>query len=184
VATDFPWYDLVQSGSELAQGDLLFECPVVSPAPEIAFPIPEGTIPAVKDIFDVVVMNQSYDLVNEKIADVLLCPHWDLNKAAEADPELKKSREVIRKGQHYRYLLLAESEIQERSMNVRMVDFGRILACRKNLLSTWREAKRPDFDYYLRTESICPRVLPAFSCASDSQKISRLSPSKTSREQS
>lgn len=143
MAADFPWYDLVQSGGELAQGDLLFGCPVVSPAPEIAFPIREGTIPAVMDIFDVVVMSQSCDLVNEKIADVLLCAHWDLNQAAEAAPELKKSREAIRKGQHYRYILLAESEIQGRSMNVRMVDFGRIFSLPKEFVKQVARSQTP-----------------------------------------
>jgi hypothetical protein len=143
VAADFPWYNLVQSGGELEQGDLLFGCPVVSPAPEMVFPIPQGTIPAVSDILDVVVMSQSCDLVNDKIADVLLCAHWDLDKAAGADPELRKSQEAIRKGQHYRYLLLARSEIQERMIDVRIVDFGRILSLPKQFVNQVAASQAP-----------------------------------------
>jgi len=88
-------------------------------------------------------MSQSCDLVNEKIADVLLCAHWDLNQAAEAAPELKKSREVIRKGQHYRYILLAESEIQGHSMNLRMVDFGRIFSLPKEFVKQVARSQAP-----------------------------------------
>ena len=141
--SDFPWYGLVQSSDELEQGDLLFGCPVVSYAPEIGFPIAKETIPAVKAIFDVVVMSQSCDLVNEKISDVMLCPHWDLGRATETDPALKKAQEAIRKGQLYRNLLLAESEIQERQMNVRIVDFGRIFCLPKKFVKQVAAGQMP-----------------------------------------
>jgi len=143
VDSDFPWYGLVQSSDELEQGDLLFGCPVVSYAPEIGFPIPKETIPAVKAIFDVVVMSQSCDLVNEKISDVMLCPHWELARETEANPALKKAQEAIRKGQLYRNLLLAESEIQERLMNVRIVDFGRIFCLPKQFVKQVAASQMP-----------------------------------------
>lgn len=132
MSSRYPWYEVVE-GADLEQGDLLLRCPVVMPAPDLAFPFPKDPIPAIVNTFDVVVMTQSCDLVNEKVTEVILCPHWDLNQAGEMDPSLAK-REVyqaIRKGYRYRYLMLAASDIPGLPMGIRIVDFGRIFSLPK-----------------------------------------------------
>jgi len=132
MSDKYPWYDTVE-GADLEQGDLLLGCPVVMPAPDLEFPFPHDTIPGVVTTFDVIVMTQSCDLANEKVTDVMLCPHWDLHQAGEMDPSLAKRdvREAIRKGYRYRYLMLAASNIPDLPMGIRIVDFGRIFSLPK-----------------------------------------------------
>jgi hypothetical protein len=68
---DADWYQVVQ-GDSVYQGDLLMNCPVGTVA-ELPQPIPKDFQPAVDvRVFDLIVMTQSCDLVNDKVEDVLL----------------------------------------------------------------------------------------------------------------
>lgn len=133
---EYPWYEVV-TGDQLEQGDLLFRCPVFTPAPDLTLPLEgEGVRGEIRE-FDVVVMTQSCDLVQEKLSDVIICPHWDLAQASQTEPALATGRaaEDIRKGRQPRYSLLAPAPgslgIQ---MGVRVVDFGRIFSLPKEFL--------------------------------------------------
>jgi hypothetical protein len=69
---DSGWYDLVE-GAELLQGDLLSNCSILIPTEKPCWPlIPNSQIALEARKFDVIVMSQSCDLVNDKIEDVLL----------------------------------------------------------------------------------------------------------------
>jgi hypothetical protein len=74
VAAKYPWYEVIEDG-ELEQGDLLKECPVIAPVLDMSFPLSDDAIPVDILTFDVVVMTQSCDLVNDKVKEVILCPH-------------------------------------------------------------------------------------------------------------
>jgi hypothetical protein len=132
MTSKYPWYEVV-AGEELEQGDLLRACPVIVPVSDLAFPLSDDTIPANILRFDVVVMTQSCDLVNEKVTDVILCPHWDLSEAGEMDSSLAKkdTQRAILKGYRYRYTMLEASDAPELPMGVRIVDFGRIFSLPK-----------------------------------------------------
>jgi hypothetical protein len=133
---EYPWYEAV-SGDHLEQGDLLFGCPVLVPDPDVALPIEGDKVPGEILNFDVVVMTQSCDLVQDKISDVILCPHWDLVQAAKTEPALaaKNAADEIRKGRRPQYTLLAgAAEPREIQMGVRVVDFGRIFSLPKAFL--------------------------------------------------
>ncbi len=132
----YPWYEVV-NGSLLQQGDLLPDCPVVLPSPDIGFPLRKSDVPADLITFDVVVMSQSCDLANDKVHDVIVCPHWDLRNAAHMDSSLqhKKAPEEVRKGRRPRYLLLDSSKLVNPPLGVRIIDFGRIFSLPKPFLA-------------------------------------------------
>jgi hypothetical protein len=101
----YPWYEVVE-GEDLEQGDILFQCPVLKPAPEwMIDDFQQGEIPTLIEIVDAVVMTQSCDLANEKVTEVLLCGHWDLQQATAYNRTLadKGKRRQILNGQVYRY---------------------------------------------------------------------------------
>ena len=131
----YPWYEVAE-GEELEQGDILQGFPVVSPRPDLSFPLPPRDIPILVRTYDVMLMTQSCDLALAKVRDVMLCPHWDLSQAGEVDSALagKKTHDDIRKGRRHRYAMLAASSIPEMPMGVRIVDFGRAFSLPKEYI--------------------------------------------------
>jgi hypothetical protein len=127
MPNEYPWYKVVE-GEELEQGDMLWACPVVVAVVDVDHEI---TVDVTE--FDVVVMTQSCDLANEKVEDVILCPHWDLRQAGETDSSLAKRsvHEEILKGRRPRYMRLAASDQPEVAMGIRLVDFSRIFSLPK-----------------------------------------------------
>jgi len=78
-----PWYEIVECGESITQGDLIFNCPLLSwnvnnlrfqgsKETEILF----GATDAISA--DVVIMTQACDLENYKVSNVILCPHISL----------------------------------------------------------------------------------------------------------
>ncbi len=132
MSDKYPWYEIVE-GDTLEQGDLLWQCPVILPAPDLSFPLADETMPADLLTFDVVIMTQSCDLANDKITDVILCPHWDLGEAGLQDPALGKKdvHKSILSGYRHRYTMLAAAENSAPPVGVRIVDFGRIFCLPK-----------------------------------------------------
>lgn len=127
----YPWYEVVE-GHHLEQGDLLRALPIPTPIPELGgLDTDEPTIDV--DTYDVVVMTQSCDLVQDKIPDVILCPHWDLATAGRVDSALQQkgaAKEIIG-GRRHRYLMLDRSPMHEVPMALRIVDFGRVFCLPK-----------------------------------------------------
>jgi len=144
MATTYPWYEVVE-GADLEQGDLLFSCQVIVPAPELFLPFPPDGIPVRVDTFDVVVMPQSCDLVNDKVEDVILCPHWGLDAAGEMDAALarKDTRKAILSGYRPRYAMIESSNVPGHVINVRVVDFSRIFSLPKSYLGHFARAEGP-----------------------------------------
>jgi hypothetical protein len=135
MAGKYPWYEVVD-GEQLEQGDLLSACPVLIPSlPEVQ--AVEGAMIASEVLtYDVVIMTQSCDLVNDKTTEVILCPHWDLSDAGNVEPSLatKDARNAIIKGYRHRYTMLAASPDTDPVLTVRIVDFGRIFSLPKDFV--------------------------------------------------
>ncbi|MCS6860044.1 MAG: hypothetical protein NZT92_06975 [Abditibacteriales bacterium] len=108
ATVSFPWYAVV-SGADLEQGDLLDNCPVLLPPADIAFPLQTGSPPVDILTFDVVVLTQSCDLVNDKVEDVVLCPVATLTEVEQSSDFFRSSRgkEAIRRGDVPGYHMLA-----------------------------------------------------------------------------
>lgn len=127
LPTQDAWYEIVE-GRTLEQGDILFQCPVFIPTP-LTFPRNENQEVSLDEAFyDVVVMTQSCDLENNKISDVVLCAHWDLENAKQQDASLAKNNALaeIKGGRRPRYTLLNRCEIPTLPLKVRIVDCGKV----------------------------------------------------------
>ena len=143
MTSKYPWYEVVE-GTGLEQGDLLTACPVIVPVVGLAFSSQSNTISGDILTFDVIVMTQSCDLVNDKVTDVILCPHWELSQAGQADSALAKkdTQQTILKGYRHRYTMLAASHLAELTMGVRIVDFGRIFSLPKAFVRQFAASQR------------------------------------------
>lgn len=78
-----PWYETIEGGNSITQGDLIFNCPVLSwNVTKLRF---QGsneteTLFGATDAIsaDVVIMTQACDIENYKVSNVILCPHISL----------------------------------------------------------------------------------------------------------
>lgn len=67
----FPWYQVVENSSdEIHQGDFIYNCPILVPPKEINLDV---LVDVKVQLYNVVVLTQSCDLVNGKIEMVLVC---------------------------------------------------------------------------------------------------------------
>jgi hypothetical protein len=143
---DYPWYAVV-TGADLQQGDLLRNCPVLVPLSDFTWPLSGDLLPVEVQIFDVVILSQSCDLVNDKVEDVVICPHTDLPTLAQESDFFKsrQGREALRRGNVPGYHLLAayEGEVGELRGDLRVVDFRRVYSLPKVFLRRFAEAQGP-----------------------------------------
>lgn len=83
MPAEFVWYDAVE-GTELQQGDLLRDC--AAPVHHTALTPAAAQTPIHVDVWDVIVMTQSCDLVGKKATRVMLCPTWRMKAFLESFP--------------------------------------------------------------------------------------------------
>jgi hypothetical protein len=138
------WYEAVDHSIRLTQGDLIVDCPIVAWQPD---PIllegskeSEALTTAIRAIrADVVVMTQSCDLENEKVANVILCPHFSLEEYREAwatemraqgqnltEKAWRRHCEDVREGFVWNLAMLNRGESGVLSTSHRIVDFHSI----------------------------------------------------------
>jgi len=113
---DYAWYEIVE-GRELYQGDILTSCPLILPP----LAIEDGTKVDVDVIeYDVIVMSQSCDLIQNKLKLVLVCPIWALSKFEDKNPNYKnpKMKESLRQGMLPGYHLLNKCELDGFKKNI------------------------------------------------------------------
>jgi len=82
---DDPWYESVDADTAITQGDLIFNCPVLSWTDENLdlqgadeTEVLKGSAIAVSA--DVVVMTQACDLEHQKVSNVILCPQISIDE--------------------------------------------------------------------------------------------------------
>lgn len=121
------WYELAE-GRALEQGDILFQCPVFVPLiPSFPFVADQEVLFDVA-YYDMIVMTQSCDLENNKLSEVVLCAHWDVDTAKQKDKALAGSGALreVKSGRRPRYSLLNRSSLIQPLLNVRVVDCGKV----------------------------------------------------------
>ena len=79
------WYEEVEARTKLMQGDLILRCPLISWKDEAPQLDGHGEAELLRTMTnaiqaDVVVMTQACDLENEKVQNVVLCPHLSLTE--------------------------------------------------------------------------------------------------------
>lgn len=141
---EYPWYDGI-TGDTLEQGDILEQCPVLSPPASLNFQsetITEVDIDWEKR--DVIVLSQSCDMVQdqEKINDVLLCAIWKQKELNEGPfKNLSSGMENVRRGRLNGFHLLAKCNISGLERDFRIVDFRRIYSLPLALLRNFTAAQ-------------------------------------------
>jgi hypothetical protein len=139
-----PWYEAVDADTRLTQGDIIVNCPVVGWASkpiELVNDRESETLQSAVLAFraDVVVMTQACDLENNKVKNVILCPHKALEdykkdweeamKAIEQNPTAKawaRFCEEIKNGYTWNLAMLNKGEDGGLSLTHRIVDFHEV----------------------------------------------------------
>jgi hypothetical protein len=168
---EYPWYEIVEGG-DLEQGDILEQCPVIAPVPDLPFPIPRENPPVDVLTFDVIIMTQSCDLAHERLDEVIVCPHFDLTQAGEGGSSVgRDTQKAIRSGRRPRYSMLEASRISVAEMGVRIVDFGRVFSLPKDYVRRHAENQGSRLRLRPPIASICPKPLLGFLCALGCHRI-------------
>ena len=135
---EYPWYSsLDPNSSELQQGDLIPECPIVIPPNNIV----EGSrIDVEIALLDSIILSQSCDLENNKIEIVLVCPYFSLNTfLSQMKDQSKRSKEKaienLRKGNLPGYHLINKEDSIGILSDYTVVDFRNIYGIQINALS-------------------------------------------------
>jgi hypothetical protein len=157
------WYEIVEASERLTQGDLILNCPLIAWKPD-PLQLPEnseeanvlqGATTAIQA--DVVVMTQACDLEHEKVANIILCPHFslvDYRQAWEAEmynhhqnpteKAWKRHCNDICDGFVWNLTMLNASNSDELSIEHRIVDFHYVYSAPRSFLeSLLNQRKQP-----------------------------------------
>jgi len=156
------WYSCVEAQTPLTQGDLISDCPVIAWASgPLNFSASEGAeslkAATIAIRADVVVMTQACDLENNKVDNVILCPHSsvsDYRKAWEDDMKTRhqnpskkawaKFFEDIRDGFVWNLTILNAGESGDLKIEHRVVDFHDVYTIPRSFLeSLLKQRGRP-----------------------------------------
>lgn len=155
------WYQAVEPGSPLTQGDVIFDCPLLGWA-DVEQPLAqsgpmETALPRLVSAFreDVIVMTQACDLEHRKVENVVLCPHvalptfrraWEEWMTARAqnpsEKAWKRACEDIANGYVWNQAFLSRSEIPGLTTEIRVVDFHDVFTVPRSFLETLLESRR------------------------------------------
>lgn len=160
-----PWYAVIEPSKPLTQGDLLSDCPLVgwmsSELPTLDPGRESEVLRLATDlvIADVVVMTQACDLDQNKVDNVVLCPHFAIGEYKDLyEKELKRnSNNLTQKewknqcnricnGHVWNLAMLNSNNTQELTAEHRVVDFHSVFTTPRRFLEALlvvRERDRP-----------------------------------------
>ena len=136
---EYSWYQIIQSSTELQQGDFIPECPIL--IPPISFKV--GDEPEIEiKLIDSVILSQSCDLDNNNIEIVLVCPYYSLKSFIEALPveqsstkkAINRTIDNLRKGFLPGYHLL--NKFDDHIEDYQVVDFRNVYGIQIDSLKT------------------------------------------------
>lgn len=147
------WYKSVEVNDRLTQGDLIFNCPILTWKSEISqLQTIEGEtlkreIEAIQA--DVIVITQACDLENEKVSNVILCPHFSISeyrknweksmRAIDQNPTEKAWRRLcddIKDGYCWNLSMLNNGVVGELIIEHRIVDFHDVYTIPRDFLES------------------------------------------------
>lgn len=154
------WYELAKASTKLTQGDIIFNCPILTWKPEMPklqaieteIEVLKGAVDAIQA--DVVVMSQACDLENGKVSNVILCPHVSLSvyqkdwqeamKAGGQNPTDKAWRSLcndIRDGYMWNLAMLNNGVVKNEAIGEivtehRVVDFHDVYTIPRDFLES------------------------------------------------
>lgn len=145
------WFELVH-GEELQQGDILTVCPV--PILPSHYPPDSGNftsqaplvVEGVLETRNVIILSQSCDLINKKLASVIVAPFWPVeqlpdltdNERLKSEPKnLRSLCNFIREGNSPRFHMLDACGIEIHIQEVSVVDFAAVYTVPFGFLETF-----------------------------------------------
>ncbi len=168
------WYEIVDDDKNVFQGDFLNSCPVIIPQEKLE---ESKSITAKVDLYNVIVMSQSCDLLQRKLKLVLVCPCWSINKFSEKENYYGSSegKNQLRKGYSVGYHLLNNCDIEKYENDYLVVDFRETYSLpidfifafikeqkiRKRLISPYREHLSQAFARFFMRVGL-PSDIPEF----------------------
>lgn len=138
------WYQEIESSEKISQGDIIFNCDVISPkVSKEEENIDSNQIILDAELFnvDVIVLTQACDLKNSKVENVLLA------RVIPADTE--KNTVDINKGKSPRYHVLKCKTNGQVSMEYKFIDYSSLFVMPLKYL----EQKKTEFGKRLRLNS-------------------------------
>lgn len=148
------WYELVDHGKPVTQGDIIFDCPLItwqahrldkqeSKESEILKNAIEGIAA------DVVTMTQACDLEYNKVSSVILCPHFSLEEYRQLwESEMQKRNQTVTQrawrshcddiceGFVWNLTMLNSARISDLSIDSRIVDFHEVFTVPRQFLES------------------------------------------------
>lgn len=125
---EYPWYEQILKGeTDLQQGDLIKDCPIIIPISTID----TGNIPAKVKIYDVVILSQSCDLEQQNVKFVLVSPVFELSEVRNSFDSKGKFDGFVKKtlrGEQPNYHLLSKSSLLPFHDEALVVDFRNVYA--------------------------------------------------------
>jgi hypothetical protein len=148
------WYEIVDPGKPITQGDIIFDCPLITwqanrldKHESIESEILKNAIEGIAA--DVVVMTQACDLEYNKVSNVILCPHFSLEEYRNLwEVEMERRNQVATKkawkshcddiceGFIWNLMMLNSAEISELSIDARVVDFHEVFSVPRQFLES------------------------------------------------
>lgn len=146
---ELDWYEVVD-GTELLQGDILPQCPTLTPLDPITWPIlPDAKFSVGVTKRDLVVMTQSCDLSNDKIEEIVLAQlvGWSQivrNESKQGNPFIQSvqfRKQLI--GGNVPGLSLLHKRLPEPALPWSVVDFHYLYSLPKSFLQQAAAALGP-----------------------------------------
>lgn len=147
-----PWYDLVQSGETISQGDIILGCPILNWLPTSATPLTGVSLKDYADAFteDVIVMTQACDLEHRKVQNIVLCPHLSLSafrvswqrwmesrNQAPSEKAWKSLCSDILAGYVWNQTMIDACADLRLPMETRVVDFHEVFTLPRTFIENW-----------------------------------------------
>jgi hypothetical protein len=93
---------------DIMQGDIILGCPCAIPPADVQQNTENANVKIMR--YNVIVMSQTCDIVQNKMNFVLVCPIWTLKALGEIYPHFKieNNKEALRRGYQHGFILLDE----------------------------------------------------------------------------
>lgn len=170
------WYKVSNSKTPLSQGDIFFNCPIV--VPEYTPTEDTRELKAQIEEYNVVVLTQSCDLINNKINIALVSPVYTLSQLITEDPEFtsKRKKEKLRQGDYHSLHMLQDPSKKGFPKEIYIVNFHSVFGApisllndlmttqkrRLTLLSPYKEHLSQSFARFLMRVGL-PSNIPPFT---------------------
>jgi hypothetical protein len=133
----------ISYSDELSQGDLIVDCPIPLPSYGVYQELKQietkfGQTTDIEEPVDIqqaniIIMTQAFDIEQDKVDSLIVCPVWTLSELAEADQYFNssKAREQLRQGKEPAWHLINEYQSKNIELPLSVVEFHRLYALPK-----------------------------------------------------